>query len=103
MTSPPRPPSPPSGPPIGANFSRRNELAPEPPVPASTLITTRSTNIASPVPDACPEEPVARGGVAGHHRRRHVQRALDLGVARARVYGAVQVRVQLPVLSLHGA
>src|SRR5688572_22838696 len=44
MTSPPRPPSPPSGPPIGANFSRRNEVAPDPPVPALTLTMTRSMN-----------------------------------------------------------
>ena len=30
------PPSPPSGPPIGTNFSRRNETMPEPPSPAFT-------------------------------------------------------------------
>ena len=47
MTSPPRPPSPPSGPPMGTNFSRRNELAPDPPVPASTRTTTRSMNTVS--------------------------------------------------------
>src|SRR5689334_15063079 len=44
MTLPPRPPSPPSGPPIGVRHSLRNEVQPEPPVPPSTLITTRSMN-----------------------------------------------------------
>ena len=33
-TSPPSPPSPPSGPPLGTNFSRRNETQPSPPRPA---------------------------------------------------------------------
>src|SRR5262245_27439450 len=41
---PPLPPSPPSGPPLGTNISRRNDSAPEPPVPAVTRITARSMN-----------------------------------------------------------
>src|SRR5215510_10547737 len=49
---PPRPPSPPSGPPFGTNFSRRKELAPEPPVPATTCTTARSMNTSSSVPPA---------------------------------------------------
>src|ERR1700736_858320 len=44
MTLPPRPPSPPSGPPIGVRHSLRKLVHPEPPVPPSTLITTRSMN-----------------------------------------------------------
>src|SRR5258706_6284439 len=44
MTLPPRPPSPPSGPPIGVRHSGRNEVQPDPPVPPSTRITTRSMN-----------------------------------------------------------
>src|SRR5438270_6099783 len=44
MTSPPRPPSPPSGPPLGTNFSRRKLTAPRPPSPAATSRTTSSRN-----------------------------------------------------------
>src|SRR2546430_8152394 len=46
MTSPPRPPSPPSGPPLGTNFSRRNERPPSPPRPACTWMRARSWNTA---------------------------------------------------------
>src|SRR6185503_15530098 len=41
---PPCPPSPPLGPPRGTNFSRRNAMAPRPPWPAATWISTSSTN-----------------------------------------------------------
>src|SRR4030095_11060194 len=43
-TLPPRPPSPPSGPPLGMNFSRRNEAQPLPPSPATTSIVASSMN-----------------------------------------------------------
>src|SRR5206468_1386318 len=42
---PPRPPSPPSGPPLGTYFSRRKLTHPSPPRPASSWISTRSTNM----------------------------------------------------------
>src|SRR5204862_3186771 len=42
---PPRPPSPPSGPPRGTNFSRRKLMQPPPPWPASTRMSTSSTNM----------------------------------------------------------
>src|SRR5262245_12915889 len=45
MTLPPSPPSPPSGPPRGTYFSRRKLTHPSPPRPASSWISTRSTNI----------------------------------------------------------
>src|SRR5207237_10808361 len=45
MTSPPRPPSPPSGPPLGTNFSRRKLTEPRPPLPAWAKTLIRSTNI----------------------------------------------------------
>src|SRR4029079_10479692 len=44
-TDPPWPPSPPLGPPRGTNFSRRNARHPRPPLPASTWMSTSSTNI----------------------------------------------------------
>src|SRR5215204_1731140 len=44
-TEPPAPPSPPLGPPRGTNFSRRKLMAPRPPCPAATWISTSSTNI----------------------------------------------------------
>src|SRR4051812_22377166 len=44
MTEPPLPPLPPLGPPRGTNFSRRNAMQPLPPAPASTWISTSSTN-----------------------------------------------------------
>ena len=43
-TSPPWPPSPPSGPPFGAYFSRRNEISPSPPLPASARSSHSSRN-----------------------------------------------------------
>src|SRR5438046_2650614 len=46
MTSPPRPPSPPSGPPLGTNFSRRKLTHPRPPLPACAKTLIRSTNTA---------------------------------------------------------
>src|SRR5215204_2000336 len=42
---PPLPPSPPSGPPRGMNFSRRKLIAPRPPWPAVTSMSTSSTNM----------------------------------------------------------
>src|SRR5262245_21367949 len=45
MTLPPSPPSPPSGPPLGTYFSRRKLTHPSPPRPASSWISTRSTNM----------------------------------------------------------
>src|SRR5829696_5542794 len=42
---PPFPPSPPSGPPRGMNFSRRKLMAPRPPCPAVTSMSTSSTNM----------------------------------------------------------
>ena len=44
ITLPPRPPSPPAGPPNGRNFSRRNAIAPSPPLPAWTNTLASSTN-----------------------------------------------------------
>ena len=44
-TLPPSPPSPPSGPPLGTNFSLRNETCPSPPFPLCTVILALSTNI----------------------------------------------------------
>src|SRR5437763_15879900 len=44
-TDPPWPPSPPSGPPRGTNFSRRKLMHPLPPAPASTRMSTSSTNM----------------------------------------------------------
>src|SRR4029453_2856687 len=44
-TDPPEPPSPPLGPPRGTNFSRRKLMAPRPPWPAATWISTSSTNM----------------------------------------------------------
>ena len=35
----------PLGPPLGTNFSRRNEVQPEPPVPAVTRILARSMKV----------------------------------------------------------
>src|SRR5258708_18262248 len=43
-TEPPSPPSPPLGPPRGTNFSRRKARQPRPPWPASTWMSTSSTN-----------------------------------------------------------
>src|SRR3990172_3280338 len=97
ITSPPRPPSPPSGPPMGTNFSRRKDDAPDPPVPAFTRTMTRSMNIGRPLhPD--PEHPVPRGNVRRDHRRDRVEHAADGVNPGAGVQGAVEVRVQLPLL-----
>src|SRR5215216_1759567 len=88
MTSPPRPPSPPSGPPMGTNFSRRNELAPDPPVPASTFTTTRSMNISGPLRTQHaaislslhprPELPVATALVGREHVGDRLQRLVHV-------------------------
>src|SRR5438874_12538046 len=43
-TDPPWPPSPPLGPPRGTRFSRLNARQPRPPLPASTWMSTSSTN-----------------------------------------------------------
>src|ERR1041384_7544286 len=62
-TDPPRPPSPPLGPPRGTNFSRRNARHPAPPCPASTWMSTSSTNIGSfgdPVIQRSPNHPITR-------------------------------------------
>src|SRR4051812_41253424 len=47
-TSPPSPPSPPSGPPLGTNFSRRNDTQPSPPRPPRTWTTALSWNMSYP-------------------------------------------------------
>src|SRR5579862_6815938 len=44
MTLPPLPPSPPAGPPKGRYFSRRNAMAPSPPLPACTNTRASSMN-----------------------------------------------------------
>src|SRR5688572_25916687 len=109
MMSPPRPPSPPSGPPIGTLCSRRNDVHPDPPVPASTLTTTRSTNISVSLVRRVPpckhvgKEPTISNDVvivdeiadAVEHRRHRVGR-------RARIERAVQMRVKLALLTARG-
>src|SRR5215218_3007525 len=109
MMSPPRPPSPPSGPPMGTNFSRRNELAPDPPVPASTRTTTRSMNTIS--------EPHARS-LSQDSREQLMVPARVVGTEQvgddvdgvqhffrrgAGMTRPVQMRVQLTVLPRHRA
>src|SRR5580700_2005975 len=64
-TSPPRPPSPPLGPPRGTNFSRRNARQPRPPWPASTWMSTSSTNKLLERLDA--DDPAARAVVFELH------------------------------------
>src|SRR5687767_9481309 len=108
MTSPPRPPSPPSGPPIGTNFSRRNELAPEPPVPASTRTMTRSMNMLtrrSPSsPDySCEQLVIALRIVGTEEVGDGIDARANFGGRRSGVQRTVQMRVQLPVLSRQGA
>src|ERR1700683_4777782 len=44
MPLPPLPPSPPAGPPKGRYFSRRNAMAPSPPLPACTKTRASSMN-----------------------------------------------------------
>src|SRR5687768_10092185 len=100
MTSPPRPPSPPSGPPIGTNFSRRNEEIPEPPSPAFTWMRARSMNvIADPLPESTSTSQRRRGDEISDG----VQRFRHGGRLDADVPGAMQVREQLPVLRRRGA
>src|SRR5215204_2694768 len=105
MMSPPRPPSPPSGPPMGTNFSRRNEVAPEPPVPASTRTTTRSMNTVSELRARSwgrhsREQLVIAPSVVGSQQIGDgVDGVLHLRTGRAGVKGAVEVRVELTVLS----
>src|SRR5918998_3477682 len=102
-TLPPRPPSPPSGPPIGTNFSRRNETIPEPPSPALTFTTARSMNIASLASDSGPQHLC---GVEGVRRDDALERGQRLGHPfgrRTDVHGAVQVRVELPLLAARSA
>src|SRR5438093_7894230 len=113
MTSPPRPPSPPSGPPMGTNFSRRNELAPDPPVPASTRTTTRSMNMyvrcmarlagRSVCPHALPESLGTLHVVRRQHVAKLHQQRVELQRRRSGVERTVQVRVQLSVLPQGGA
>src|SRR5688572_9147969 len=98
MMSPPRPPSPPSGPPIGTNFSRRNDEAPDPPVPAFTLTTTRSMNIGRSL-DPGPQHPVPGRVVRRHEHADRTEGVGDRGLRGAGVQCTMQVGVQLPVLS----
>src|ERR1700759_2773521 len=95
--SPPRPPSPPSGPPMGTNFSRRNETMPEPPSPAFTFTTTRSMNILFPL-HSCPEHADCLVAVVPDD----VRKCVNCGGPRLRrgadVQRAVQMRMQLPLL-----
>ena len=42
---PPRPPFPPSGPPLGTNFSRLNDILPAPPLPDLQVTFVKSINI----------------------------------------------------------
>src|SRR5688500_5346215 len=96
MTSPPRPPSPPSGPPIGTNFSRRNDEMPDPPSPAFTWIRTRSMNV---IAYSIPESDGARPQFVGHNSFQRLERG---GVDRGRyprITAPVQMRLQLPILS----
>src|SRR5260221_8322450 len=62
---PPCPPSPPLGPPRGTNFSRRNARQPRPPWPASTWMSTSSTNKLVERLDA--DDPAARAVVLELH------------------------------------
>src|SRR5687767_10789458 len=107
MTCPPRPPSPPDGPPCATYFSRRNASDPEPPVPAVTSITARSTNIAASLltsgglaaPAALAHAPPALARVLARRGRAQLggvrERRLDLRGGRPRVQRAAQVRVEL--------
>src|SRR5689334_13825324 len=64
-TEPPWPPSPPLGPPRGTNFSRRKARQPRPPAPASTWMSTSSTNKLFEWLDA--DDPAARAVVLELH------------------------------------
>src|SRR5688572_9805943 len=102
MMSPPRPPSPPSGPPIGTNFSRRNDVAPEPPVPAFTFTTTRSMNIGCSL-HACPQHAMACRVVRRHEHADGAECFRDRCLRRTGVQRAMQVGVQLSLLARRGA
>src|SRR5581483_1331991 len=97
--SPPRPPSPPSGPPMGTNFSRRNETMPDPPSPAFTLTTTRSMNMPSLPPNSRPEQPRPARPLLPDEIRDRVKRLIDRRRFHADVECAVQMRVELPLLA----
>src|ERR1700730_7491657 len=74
--APPCPPSPPLGPPRGTNSSRRNARQPFPPSPATTWMSTSSTNIravcwcllpAALLQGQDADEPAVRAVVFGPH------------------------------------
>src|SRR5688572_7592493 len=96
ITSPPAPPSPPSGPPMGTNFSRRNEEIPEPPSPAFTLMRTRSMNVMT---DALPEVDGASQQLVRDHTVQGLKRGRNRLRRHARIEGAVQMRLELTILS----
>src|SRR3954469_18117400 len=98
MMSPPRPPSPPSGPPMGTNFSRRNETMPDPPSPAFTLTTTRSMNMWSFASYARPQQLDRADAFRSDQILQRGNRRADDVRMHAHVQRAVQMRVQLAVL-----
>src|SRR4051812_191406 len=80
MTLPPSPPSPPSGPPLGTNFSRRNETHPCPPSPAFTWILASSMNMGEYRDEATErrrDEVSLRRSVAQSLRRSYLCRCRD--------------------------
>src|SRR6266540_2674111 len=97
-TSPPRPPSPPSGPPIGTRYSRRNDVHPDPPVPASTRTTARSMNIAGSA-NALEKQLVRRELTGGKQVGKTVERAFHFFPRGAGVESAVQMGMKLALLT----
>src|SRR3954447_25243656 len=95
--SPPRPPSPPSGPPMGTNFSRRNEVMPEPPSPAFTRTTTRSMNMLSLPSNARPQQ-ARRMRVVADEIVDRVDCLIDDCRRYADVQRAMQMRMELTLL-----
>src|SRR5262245_47415799 len=98
MTSPPRPPSPPSGPPSGTNFSRRNEMMPDPPSPALTRTTTRSMNTSLLTLNARPQQSHGSHALVAHDVEECVDQLIDHSRRHADVEGTVQMRVKLTIL-----
>src|SRR3954451_14562224 len=98
--SPPRPPSPPSGPPIGTNFSRRNEVIPDPPSPAFTCTTTRSMNIPLFPLDPRPQQTPCLRPIGAEQVGKRVNGRRDDRWRDAHVQRATQMRVKLARLIL---
>src|SRR5688572_28962069 len=106
MMSPPRPPSPPSGPPMGTRNSRRNEVHPDPPVPASILTITRSTNIDGlrrwwrmPLGDhPCEQRLIAVELLRPDHHLERSESSDHFGHRRSAVQSPVQMRMKLSLL-----